>query len=179
ELKDNEIEKNKREEINEFCEIIEAVDPNEERDNSIKETSPDPGAVPATPEELVTVELTEEDLAKEVAIWDQVEGLAKRDDEGKKRIDEAIQKVEKRNFITRFFLGVKPSELAIVKEEIRSTKENVAALKTLLEQAKNVQSDSSIQDFINEEGAEIGRWENFVAEQEKRWSLLGWIKSLF
>ncbi|MDP3957276.1 MAG: pectinesterase family protein, partial [bacterium] len=179
ELKDNEIEKNKREEINEFCRIIEAVDPDEERDNIIKETSPDPGAVSATPGELVTAELTEEDLAKEVEIWDQVEGLAQRDDERKKRIDETIQKVEKRNFITRFFLGVKPSELAIVKEEIRSTKENVAALKTLLEQAKNVQSDSSIQDFINEQDAEIGRWENFVAEQEKRWSLFGWIKSIF
>ena len=82
----NVIEKNALEEINPFCKIIEAVDPYEEEDNSIKETVPDQGAlVPPVEVTPSAVKITEEDLTKERTIWDQVESLARNDEEGEKK----------------------------------------------------------------------------------------------
>lgn len=175
----NVIEKNALEEINRFCKIIEAVDPHEEEDNSIKETVPDQGAlfppVEVTPS---AVKLTEEDLTKERVIWDQVELLARNDEEREKKAGQIIEKMQHQNFLMKFFVGISTSELDIVREEAKKAQENIDALKSLLEQAKNVQSDTSIQDFINEEETEIKNWESFVQEQEGKWSFKKWLNRL-
>ena len=86
--------------------------------------------------------------------------------------------MQHQNFLMKFFVGISTSELDIVREEAKKAQENIDALKSLLEQAKNVQSDTSIQDFINEEETEIKNWESFVQEQEGKWSFKKWLNRL-
>lgn len=183
ELRGNDIEDNGREEINKFCKIIEAVEADEEKDNAITETEPTEPIVEAVeadkPAPVDVTVLSEEDLNRERIIWDQVEALSRGDEEGENQAEMLQEEMSQKSALSLFLFGYNRESLEVIREESRKARERIEALKLLLEQSQNFQSEAEIRGFIQGEEEEIASWSAFIEQQEKKPGLFGWVKDLF
>jgi parallel beta-helix repeat protein len=183
ELLDNKIQSNKKKSVAGACKFIQAVSEEEEKSN---ETTEDPDAQPE--------EITVDENNAEAAIAEENERNA-RDNERNARDTETRIKEEKNNIDIQVFL----KKQAILKEDkikiyfvgrnneplnsIRRDNENlrikIPVLQEAMSQIDSAEITQSIQQLIEEINYQVQENENFIREEEKVFSLWGWIRNLF
>ena len=109
-------------------------------------------------------------------IGQQVRVIAQQQNDSDTTTTKAFEKVQSRSKIKTFLIGSDYRNLGALRSEMVKTKNRIGQLNRLIENATNmVEIQTQIQ-TLEQEQTKI---ENFVKEQENRFSLFGWLVKLF
>ncbi|MFA5777773.1 MAG: right-handed parallel beta-helix repeat-containing protein [Parcubacteria group bacterium] len=166
-LVENNLEDNGIKSINDFCNIIDAVDEVEE-DVANKTNEND-----SEPKKEET--LTDEEVEEDEAIWENAETVSEYQDTMETKVNEQIDKINAISKIKLFFFGVDHESLDFIRNEIEISKGQLNTLKNDLSQVKNEETKNGIQTLIEKIENKSNDLENFVKEKENRTGMGGWL----
>jgi hypothetical protein len=176
-LLDNKIEDNKENAISGSCKIVEAVAPEEEKNNQIIESADNANKVEEVLEDA-------ENSAREAELI-QVENEArKRADEfiaqaGVLQISaqDAIEKIKQENKIKVFFRGNNNEELDILGNNIQEVKFFVNEIKNILNEIKFEENKVFISDNIQSLEKRIEEFEAFRQQRKSTFNVSDWLNN--
>lgn len=116
---------------------------------------------------------------REGGIGQQVRVIAQQQNDTKDKTAEEIKTVESRSKIKTFFFGSDFKNLGDLRSQMVQTRNQIAQLTRLADKAENDQDKTELQSQIqtlNKEQADI---ENFITQNESKFSLFGWAVKLF
>jgi len=180
-LKDNVIEGNKLDSINNFCNIIDAVEEEvEEKNNIIKDDTSIMGDV-GRDEDVKNDEDAEndEDIEKEEMLWEKVQSLSLWEEEASKKSSFEMEKIRKRSPWKTFFVGIDRESMVVLKKEAEEYAKNTSDLEAMYKDAKNENNKKSIEALLKKMKEDASRLEKTIAENENKRSLFGWIWKFF
>lgn len=177
-LKDNTIENNKIEAVDDTCNIIRVIDEEEEKGNiTSKEKNKTPLQEKNTSEEMI--EEKEDSEIKEKIIQER---LIENIDSNQKILlssEEEMDKIDEKNKIMIFFFGISSSDLSPVREKISAINNQVEFFKNILSETKNEENKKSAEEAIKNLEDELEKINRFLEDKENKLSLFGWIAKLF
>jgi len=94
-------------------------------------------------------------------------------------VAESIDKVEKRSKIKTFFFGSDFKNLGDLRSQMVQTRNQIAQLTRLVDKAENDQDKTELQSQIQVLNKEQASIENFITQNENKFSLFGWAIKLF
>jgi parallel beta-helix repeat protein len=183
-LNENKIENNKKKSISGSCKIIEAVSDEEEKTNQTVESA----AAQAEPEVQKTEEEKMEDesaailLEKERHLDNLKEALSFEHNNIVSKFNQASSSLEKRSKIKIFFFGNNLEEIKKARMSIQEMKEEKASLEGAIRQLGDEEISNSKNEalsLISKIDDEISAAEKYILEQEKKFSLFGWVFKIF
>lgn len=172
ELSENVIEKNGLREINAFCQIIEAVEKDEEQDNQIIEDSA------PLPEPTQPVGPPPEEIERERRAWDEVERLSQAVQESDARMAETEEALLRTGKVRLFFSGYDRALVALLEQERAAIQARIAELRGLLLRAVNDQAEESIEGMLAAEEARLQGLAVRLEKYEKKKGLFSRIRLL-
>lgn len=185
ELSGNIIEGNNIKSINDFCDIIDAVDEEEEEsDNKIevKNTVINSDKLlsnnPPKNNEPAGANLSESAIEEEENIWEEMENLSKLQEEMEVMIEERINRMKNRNQIKIFFLGPDFAGIDFIKRETKKMKDNAARLNILYEQSRIGENKTALRELIQKIEQSSEEKNNLIGEYENKFCLFGWLRWL-
>lgn len=185
ELSGNVIEGNNIMSINDFCDIIDAVDKEEEEsDNKIevRNAAINPNKFlsnnPSKNNEPAGVNLGEGAIEEEENIWEEMENLSKLQEEMEVIIEEKINRIKNKGEVETFFLGPDFASIDFVKGETKKMKDNIARLNVLYEQSRIEENKIALQELIQKIEQSSEEKNNLISEYENKFSLFGWLVRL-
>jgi hypothetical protein len=116
---------------------------------------------------------------REGGIGKEVRIIAQQQNETKEKTTEEIKTVESRSKIKTFFFGSDYKNLGDLRSQMVQTRNQIAQLTRLAGKAENDQDKTELQNqiqILNQEQASI---ENFITQNEYKFSLFGWAVKLF
>lgn len=113
---------------------------------------------------------------REGGIGEQVRVIAQQQNESASTTIQAIEKVQSRSKIKTFLFGSDYKNLGALRSEIVQTRNRIDQLNRLIQNATNT---AEIQAQIQTLEQEQTKIENFIKEQEGKFSLFGWLVKLF
>lgn len=116
---------------------------------------------------------------REGGIGQQVKVIAQQQNNSKEKVAGSIDKVEKRNKVKTFFFGSDYKNLGELRSEMVKTRSLINRLKRLAEKAENGQNKMELQNQIQALEQEQASIDNFIAQNEGKFSLFGWAVKLF
>lgn len=169
-LVENNMEDNGAKSINDFCNIIDAIDEVEE-DVANKTDEND-----SEPEKQET--LVDEEVKKDEAIWENAETINEYQDTMEIKVNDQINKINTANKLRLFFFGINSESLDFIKNEIEISQEQLDALKSDLNQVKNEETRNGMQTLIGRIENKLNDLESFVQEKESKRGIFGWLRGL-
>lgn len=112
-------------------------------------------------------------------IGEQVREIAQEQNQSKEKVAESIEAVQSRSKIRAFFFGTDFKNIGQLRSEMTITENNLEQLDQVMDQISNQIDKTEIQNQIQELTQERERINQFVEDNEKQFSLLGWFVKLF
>ncbi len=166
-LKENTIEGNGIKAIDSFCNIIEAVDKEEEKANKVATDAAD------LEEEAENAEI------RENIIQEQAKEQNTANINLIKSSEEEIQKINKTNGIKTFFWGIDKESLEPLEKKNKEIEAQIYKLKNMLEEAGSQEAIDLINGQMRDLGSQSEKINSFIEKKESQFSLFGWIAEFF
>lgn len=112
-------------------------------------------------------------------IGEQVRLIAQEQNQVREKIADEIESIQERNKIKTFLFGSNYKNLGALRSEMVQTRNRLEKLTRLMEQTTNEADKTELQNQIQTMEEERLRIENFVEENESKFSLFGWLVKLF
>ena len=112
-------------------------------------------------------------------IGEQVRVIAQQQNQSASTTVQAMEKVQTRNRIMTFLFGSDYRNLGVLRSEMVQTRNRLEQLNRLMENVQNEDDQTELQNQIQALEQEQERIENFIKEQEGKFSLFGWLIRLF
>lgn len=122
---------------------------------------------------LLTVADRENGIGQEVRI------IAQQQNETKDRASDLINAVENRNKVKTFFIGTSYKNLGELRSQMVQTRNQIEQLKQLVEKTENEGDKTELQNQIQVLEQEQMNINNFITQNESKFSLFGWAVKLF
>lgn len=170
ELKENTIENNKIEAIDQACNVIQVVDEEEEKENKITENTDSKEAIEEAKEDA---EIKEDIIQQKIGdsdVWNS------------KLIESSNEEMERMRNLSKlriFFFGIRQNEFEILREKQGNIKNQIYSLENLKKETKNSENYYSIEKMIKTLTDEQEKINNFINDKETKFSLFGWALKLF
>lgn len=116
---------------------------------------------------------------REGGIGQQVRVVAQQQNDSKEKAAEAIDKIEKRGKIKTFLLGTDYKNLGALRSEMVKTGNHIEQLKRLVDKAENEDNKTELKTQIRKLEQEQISINNFISQNENKFSLFGWAAKLF
>lgn len=116
---------------------------------------------------------------REGGIGQQVRVVAQQQNDSKDKTSDEIKTVESRSKIKIFFFGSDFKNLGDLRSQMVQTRNQVAQLTRLADKAENDQDKTELQSQIETLNQEQASIENFITQNESKFSLFGWAVKLF
>lgn len=115
---------------------------------------------------------------REGGIGQQVRVIAQQQNETKEKVAESIDKVESRGKIKIFLVGADYKNIGALRSEMVKTRNQIEQLKRLAEKAENEGDKTELQNQIQALEQEQTNIDNFITQNESKFSLFGWVVKL-
>ncbi|OGZ34485.1 MAG: hypothetical protein A2Y98_03080 [Candidatus Portnoybacteria bacterium RBG_19FT_COMBO_36_7] len=112
-------------------------------------------------------------------IGEQVRLIAQQQNQSASTTVQAMEKIQKRSRIETFIFGSDYKNLGAMRSEMVQTQNRLEQLVKLMKNVKNEADKTELQNQIMTLEQEQTRIQEFVAAQEGRFSLFGWLMRLF
>ena len=155
---------------------------NEDASSTISSSSDSQGDVSSETHRSVVSTFVKSLLAvadREGDIGAQVRVVAQSQNDSASTTASAMTKVDERGSLRTFFFGSDYRNLGVIRSEIATTTENIAQLKTLLDQATSTTDREELNAQIQVLEAEQVKVNAYVTAHENTFSLFGWFSKLF
>lgn len=116
---------------------------------------------------------------REGGIGQQVRVIAQQQNDSKEKVVKSINKVEKRNKFKTFLIGTDYKNTGALRSEMVKTRNQIEQLKRLAEKAENEGDKTELQNQIQALEQEQANIDNFITQNEDKFSLFGWAVKLF
>jgi len=116
---------------------------------------------------------------REGGIGQQVKVIAEQQNETKDRASDLINAVENRNKVKIFFIGTSYKNLGELRSQMVQTRNQIDQLKRLADKAENEGDKVELQSQIQVLEQEQTNINNFITQNESKFSLFGWAVKLF
>jgi hypothetical protein len=116
---------------------------------------------------------------REGGIGQQVRVIAQQQNDNKNKTSEEITTIENRSKIKTFFFGSDYKNLGDLRSQMVQTRNQIAQLTRLVDKADNDQDKTELQSQIQNLNQEQVNIDNFITQNENRFSLFGWAVKLF
>jgi len=179
ELIGNQFSKNKLKAISDFCNLIDAVDEDEEKDNAIAENEAEE-LEEEKPEELLLKEEVKEKEEREEKLKEVELSL-----EGQQQINleiEAILNVlESENKLKVFLFGHRKALVLALREKLNQKERSIGEVENKINQIEFSESEEEIavRGYLEEEKQLIKEKNQHLLELEESFSLWGWLRGVF
>ena len=116
---------------------------------------------------------------REGGIGQEVRVIAQQQNEMKDRAADLIYAVENRNKVKTFFIGTSYKNVGELRSQMVQTRNQIEQLKRLMEKNTNEQDKTELQNQIQTMEQEQARINDFITQNESKFSLFGWAIKLF
>lgn len=116
---------------------------------------------------------------RESGIGEQVRVIARQQNEAKNAVAGKIEAVQSRSRVRTFFFGSDFKNLGDLRSQMVQTRNQIAQLTRLAEQAQSEESKAELQNQIQVLEQEQARINDFITQNENQFSLFGWAVKLF
>lgn len=116
---------------------------------------------------------------KEGGIGQEVKAIAEQQNNTKDRASDLINAVENRNKVKTFLIGTSYKNLGELRSQMVQTRNQIEQLTRLAEKAENEGDKTELQSQIQLLEQEQTRIDNFITQNESKFSLFGWAVRLF
>ena len=116
---------------------------------------------------------------RESGIGQELRVIAKEQNDTKDRASDLINAVENRNKIKTFFIGTSYKNLGELRSQMVNSRNQIEQLKRLAEKAENEGDKTELQSQIQVLEQEQTNINNFITQNESKFSLFGWAVKLF
>lgn len=187
ELEGNNIFANKMKSINDYCNLIDAVDDDESLDNTIE----DAGYEAETTEDETEPRLTEEEKNR-MAMEEELERQAKEEklkeiellieeqESFGSNIAEDVSELKKESKIKVFFWGVSPSKTDDLLTRLNEREQRLEKIRLLTEEVYMESGEEiSLQETLDSAKNEINQQKEIIDSKGKSFSLFGWVRNIF
>jgi len=116
---------------------------------------------------------------REGGIGQEVKVIARQQNDIKDRTSDLINAVENRNKVKTFFIGTSYKNLGELRSQMVQTRNQIEQLKRLAEKAENEGDKTELQNQIQALEQEQTNINNFITQNENKFSLFGWAVKLF
>jgi len=116
---------------------------------------------------------------REGGIGQQVKVIAEQQNETKNRASDLINAVENRNKVKTFFIGTSYKNLGELRSQMVNSRNQIDQLKRLVDKAENEGDKVELQSQIQVLEQEQTNINNFITQNESKFSLFGWAVKLF
>ncbi|MFZ3057992.1 MAG: hypothetical protein WA092_03040 [Minisyncoccales bacterium] len=112
-------------------------------------------------------------------VGEQIRTMAQQQNQSKDNIADTIDKVDARNGLKIFLIGLDYKNIGQLRSEIANMDNHIDRLNTLLTKLENSQDITTIQEQIKTLEAERQKINDIVKANESKFSLFGWFVKLF
>lgn len=112
-------------------------------------------------------------------IGEELKEVAKEQNEAKEKTAEVIEKVEKRGGLKTFLFGTDYKNIGKLRSEMVTTGSHLNRLNKAKERADDSETIAGIEEQITALEEDKSNIEGFIAENESKFSLFGWLVKLF
>ena len=116
---------------------------------------------------------------REGGIGEEVRVIAQEQEQSTGGIAEKIEKIENRGKIRTFLIGTDYKNVGALRSEMVHTRNRIEQLNRTMEKVQNETSEQALQEQIQTMEQEQTRIEEFLQENESKFSLFGWFVKLF
>jgi len=116
---------------------------------------------------------------KEGGIGEQVRNIAQQQNQSASTTLQVMEQVQTRNRVRTFLFGTDYKNLGVLRSEVVQTRNRLENLNKLMENIHNQAEQTGLQDQIQVLEQEQEKIENFIKDQEDKFSLFGWLLKLF
>ena len=116
---------------------------------------------------------------REGGIGQEVRVIAQQQNEMKDRAADLIYAVENRNKVKTFFIGTSYKNVGELRSQMVQTRNQIEQLKRLMQKNTNEQDKTELQNQIQTMEQEQARINDFITQNESKFSLFGWAIKLF
>ncbi|HOW60567.1 MAG TPA: hypothetical protein P5548_01405 [Candidatus Moranbacteria bacterium] len=116
---------------------------------------------------------------REGGIGQEVRVIAQQQNDMKDRAADLIYAVENRNKVKTFFIGTSYRNVGELRSQMVQTRNQVEQLKRLIEKTTNEQDKTELQNQIQTMEQEQARINDFITQNESKFSLFGWAVKMF
>jgi hypothetical protein len=116
---------------------------------------------------------------REGGIGQEIRTIAQQQNDTKERASDLINAVENRNKVKTFFIGTSYKNLGELRSQMVQTRNRIEQLKRLAEKAENEGDKTELQNQIQALEQEQTNINNFITQNENKFSLFGWAVKLF
>jgi hypothetical protein len=116
---------------------------------------------------------------REGGIGQEIKVIAQKQNDTKERTSDLINAVENRNKIKTFFIGTSYKNLGELRSQMVQARNQIDQLKRLADKAENDQDKTELQSQILALEQEQTNINNFITQNESKFSLFGWAVKLF
>lgn len=115
----------------------------------------------------------------ESGIGQEVRVIANQQNDAKDRASDLISAVENRNKIKTFFIGTSYKNLGELRSQMVQSQNQIDQLRGLVDKAENEEDKTELQSQIQVLELEQTNINNFINQNESKFSLFGWAVKLF
>lgn len=115
----------------------------------------------------------------EKVIGEEVRLIAQQQNQSVSTTLEAMEKIQNRSKIKTFLLGTDYKNLGALRSEMVQTRNRIDQISRSLLISRDATDTAAIESQMMEMEKELEKMENFVREQEGKFSLFGWLLKLF
>lgn len=112
-------------------------------------------------------------------IGQQVRVIAQSQQENHEEVEAKLEKIKERSGFAKFFIGPKYDEITKAKELIKQDKDKIKNLEDLESVLTNEEDKAKITEQIEVIKKAMTEVENIVGEEQKGFSLFGWLAKIF
>ena len=180
---DNKIENNVGKAIDRACKLISAITPGEEDSNEKieSETADDPSVQSEIEKEAEEEMRREEEMERQEKeqMRLQTQKTRQKISEKENILAQKNEEILEQSKFRLFLAGSKLSLLDSLKQELENLKNELGALEKLAEEEKDDEIKNELVEFIEGLRPRLAETEDLIRQEEKRFSLFGWLVKLF
>lgn len=112
-------------------------------------------------------------------IGEQVRVIAQSQQQNHDEVEAKLERIKERSGFTKFFIGPKHDEIEKAKELIEQDKEKITRLEELKSTLANEEDKAKVDEQISIIKGAITEVEKIIGEEQKGFSLFGWLAKIF
>jgi len=116
---------------------------------------------------------------RNTGIGESVRIIARQQNDSEKAVTEEINTIENRNKIITFFIGTDYKNLGALRSEMVKTDNQIDQITRLVDKTTNIEDKTILQNQITALQQEQTKINDFITQNESKFSLLGWLVKFF
>jgi hypothetical protein len=116
---------------------------------------------------------------REGGIGEQVRTIANQQNQSAEKTIQAMEQIQTRSKVKTFFIGSDYKNLGMLRSEIVQTRNRLEQLNKIMENVQNEGDKTELQNQIDTLKQEQTKIENFIKDDENKFSIFGWFVKLF